>query len=170
MEYIIETDKLNLWYGAFQALIKVDLKVSQNKITGLIGPSGCGKSTLLALALRLNEHDSGDICLNGHDIRTLDLARLRERMGYISQEASIFTGQPRRGVVSRRPAAAGRRLGIRDVRLCQRGDGEGGCGHSRREPAPAVSPAARPDLPRHYWSLRRASQPHLRGSEFHRPL
>ena len=59
---------------------------------------------------------------------------------------------------------------VRDVRLRQRGDGEGGRGHSRREPPPALSPAARPDLPRHHWSLRRASQPHLRRGELHRPV
>ena len=65
---------------------------------------------------------------------------------------------------------AGGRLGLRDVRLRQRGDGEGGRGHSRREPPPALSPAARPDLPRHHWPLRRASQPHLRRGELHGPV
>ena len=58
----------------------------------LVGKIGCGKSTLLALALRLNEYDAGRILINGHEVRTLDLPRLRERMGYTAQEASVFTG------------------------------------------------------------------------------
>ena len=63
-----------------------------------------------------------------------------------------------------------RRLALRDVRLRQRGDGEGGRGHSRREPARALSPTAGPDLPRHHRPLRRASQPDLRRSQFHHPV
>jgi ATP-binding cassette subfamily B protein len=69
----------------------------------IVGKIGCGKSTLLALTLRLNEHDGGEIRLNGHDIRTLDLARLRERLGYTSQEASIFTGTVLENIVMDRP-------------------------------------------------------------------
>ncbi len=62
------------------------------------------------------------------------------------------------------------RFRLRDVRLYQRGDGEGRRRHSRREPSPALPPATGPDLPRHHRPLRRASQPHLRRSEFRGPL
>ena len=81
----------------------ISFKALRGQRVALVGKIGCGKSTLLALALRLNEHDSGDIRLNGHDIRTLDLARLRERMGYTSQEASIFTGTIYENIVMDRP-------------------------------------------------------------------
>ncbi|NNL94963.1 MAG: ATP-binding cassette domain-containing protein, partial [Xanthomonadales bacterium] len=43
----IRTQKLNLWYGTFQALFDVDLDIKQGIITSMIGPSGCGKSTFL---------------------------------------------------------------------------------------------------------------------------
>jgi phosphate transport system ATP-binding protein len=43
----IETRGLNLWYGDFQALFDVDLKIKNGIITSLIGPSGCGKTTFL---------------------------------------------------------------------------------------------------------------------------
>ncbi len=53
--YGITTDKLNLWYGTFQALFDVDLKIRKDHITSLIGPSGCGKSTFLRSINRINE-------------------------------------------------------------------------------------------------------------------
>jgi len=81
----------------------ISFKALRGQRVALVGKIGCGKSTLLALALRLNEHDAGDICLNGHDIRTLDLSRLRERMGYTAQEASIFTGTIYENIVMDRP-------------------------------------------------------------------
>ena len=51
----ISTDKLNLWYGTFQALFDVDLDIKQGIITSMIGPSGCGKSTFLRSVNRINE-------------------------------------------------------------------------------------------------------------------
>ncbi len=53
--YSIETEKVNLWYGDFQALINVSIKVVDGLITSLIGPSGCGKTTLLRCFNRVNE-------------------------------------------------------------------------------------------------------------------
>ena len=46
-EFAIQTNKLDLWYGTFQALFQVDLSIRSGIITSLIGPSGCGKSTFL---------------------------------------------------------------------------------------------------------------------------
>ncbi|HCN68497.1 MAG TPA: phosphate ABC transporter ATP-binding protein, partial [Candidatus Accumulibacter sp.] len=44
-QYAIDSQRLNLWYGTFQALYDVDLRIRQGMITSMIGPSGCGKST-----------------------------------------------------------------------------------------------------------------------------
>ena len=52
---IIETEKLNLWYGEKQALIDIDISCKKNKVTALIGPSGCGKSTLIRCFNRMND-------------------------------------------------------------------------------------------------------------------
>ena len=89
--------------GEEYLLKDISFKALRGQRVALVGKIGCGKSTLLALALRLNEHDAGEIRLNGHDIRELDLARLRERMGYTSQEASIFTGTILENLVMDRP-------------------------------------------------------------------
>ncbi|MGB5571684.1 MAG: ATP-binding cassette domain-containing protein, partial [Sedimenticolaceae bacterium] len=53
--YAIQTEDLNLWYGNFQALFDVNLKIRSGHITSLIGPSGCGKSTFLRSVNRINE-------------------------------------------------------------------------------------------------------------------
>ncbi len=54
-----EIDKLNLYYGSFQALQDVDMTIYGNKITALIGPSGCGKSTFFKNAEQDERPDSG---------------------------------------------------------------------------------------------------------------
>ena len=54
-EYAIETRDLSLWYGRFQALFDINLKIKNGIITSLIGPSGCGKSTFLRSVNRINE-------------------------------------------------------------------------------------------------------------------
>ncbi|MDD4179809.1 MAG: phosphate ABC transporter ATP-binding protein PstB [Candidatus Margulisbacteria bacterium] len=94
---IIETNKLNLWYGAFQALINVNLNVAQNKITALIGPSGCGKSTLLRVFNRMNDliegvRIEGSVKLNGQETlgAETDLIELRKRVGLVFQRPNPF--------------------------------------------------------------------------------
>jgi phosphate transport system ATP-binding protein len=91
-KYSIETDKLNLWYGDFQALINVNVNVKDGLITGLIGPSGCGKTTLLRCLNRVNER-YGNVTITGH-IKILgkniydpdvSLPELRKSVGMVFQ-------------------------------------------------------------------------------------
>ena len=90
--YSIETNKLNLWYGDFQALIDVSVKVVHGRITGLIGPSGCGKTTLLRCFNRVNERygnvtTTGEIRILDKDIYDSDvsLPALRKAVGMVFQ-------------------------------------------------------------------------------------
>lgn len=88
----VETKKLSLWYGSFQALFDVDLRVQQGLVTALIGPSGCGKSTLLRSINRINERLSyvrtdGVVEVLGKNVYDADveLTQLRRRVGMVFQ-------------------------------------------------------------------------------------
>ena len=88
----IDTRKLNLWYGTFQALFDVDLEIRQGIITSMIGPSGCGKSTFLRSVNRINERlgyvrTSGSIEVLGFDIyaEDVELVQVRKRVGMVFQ-------------------------------------------------------------------------------------
>jgi ATP-binding cassette subfamily B protein len=59
---------------------------------GLVGPTGAGKTTLLKLLLRLYEPQDGTIRVDGHDLRDLSMASLRDHVGYVSQEPYLFHG------------------------------------------------------------------------------
>ncbi|MES9960831.1 MAG: phosphate ABC transporter ATP-binding protein [Sedimenticola sp.] len=91
-DYAIRTQKLNLWYGTFQALFDVDLNIRQGMITSLIGPSGCGKSTYLRSINRINERlgyvrIEGNIDVYGQNIYDPDveLVQVRKQIGMVFQ-------------------------------------------------------------------------------------
>ncbi len=88
----IETEHLNLWYGDFQALKDVTLRIAENRVTSLIGPSGCGKTTLLRCFNRVNERygnvrTTGSIRILGTNIYDEDvcLPELRKAVGMVFQ-------------------------------------------------------------------------------------
>lgn len=92
IDYAIETEKLNLWYGDFQALFDIDLQTKKGLITSLIGPSGCGKSTLLRSVNRMVERlgfvkTKGKIRVLGHDIFSPNaaLVQVRKNVGMVFQ-------------------------------------------------------------------------------------
>ena len=91
-ELAIHTEKLNLWYGTFQALFDVDLKIKQGIITSMIGPSGCGKSTFLRSVNRINERlgyvrITGSINVMGENIYDpgVELVQVRKQIGMVFQ-------------------------------------------------------------------------------------
>ncbi len=88
----ISTQKLNLWYGTFQALFDVDLSIRQGIITSMIGPSGCGKSTFLRSINRINERlgyvrITGRIDVMGEDVYApeAELIQVRKQVGMVFQ-------------------------------------------------------------------------------------
>ena len=94
---IIKTEKLNVYYGNFRALIDIDMAIKKNKITAMIGPSGCGKSTLLRSFNRMNDliegvKVTGKVLIDGADVsdpRT-DLVGLRKKVGMVFQRPNPF--------------------------------------------------------------------------------
>ncbi len=91
-EISVETRDLNLWYGNFQALRNVSVRMGRAIITSLIGPSGCGKTTLLRCLNRVNERFgnvriTGEIKVLGKNIYDTDvsLPELRKAVGMVFQ-------------------------------------------------------------------------------------
>ncbi len=88
--------KVNLYYGSFQALKNIDLRIEKNKITALIGPSGCGKSTFLRTLNRMNDlipgcRVEGEILLDGVDAyNAVDPIVLRRHVGMVFQQPNPF--------------------------------------------------------------------------------
>ncbi|KAL1259210.1 hypothetical protein QQF64_009787 [Cirrhinus molitorella] len=68
----------------------MSLKVPHGKTIALVGASGCGKSTTIQLLQRFYDPDAGEVTLDGHDIRSLNVCWLRENMGIVSQEPVLF--------------------------------------------------------------------------------
>ncbi|XP_016018842.2 ATP-binding cassette sub-family B member 10, mitochondrial [Rousettus aegyptiacus] len=67
------------------------LSVPAGAVTALVGASGSGKSTVVSLLLRLYDPGAGTISLDGHDIRQLNPAWLRSKIGTVSQEPTLFS-------------------------------------------------------------------------------
>jgi putative ABC transport system ATP-binding protein len=70
----------------------VDLTLQAGRITVVIGPSGGGKSTLVRLLNRLEEPSSGQVLLNGRDIRLYDPLQLRRQVALVAQKPFVFSG------------------------------------------------------------------------------
>eukprot|EP00250_Pteridium_aquilinum_P013715 c21526_g1_i1 orf=740-4684(+) len=66
------------------------LKISAGKTVALVGGSGSGKSTVVSLIERFYDPTSGKICVDGHDIRSLQLKWLRAQIGLVNQEPALF--------------------------------------------------------------------------------
>jgi phosphate transport system ATP-binding protein len=94
----IETFDLNLYYGVFQALTGVNIRIPARSVTAIIGPSGCGKSTLLRCFNRMNDlvertRVTGRIVIDGANILepSQDLIALRRKVGMVFQRPNVFS-------------------------------------------------------------------------------
>jgi general L-amino acid transport system ATP-binding protein len=90
-EIIICRD-VHKWYGDFEALKGVSLTVKRGEVVVIIGPSGSGKSTFIRTINRLEEHQEGEIIVDGitlsHDIR--NIAEIRREVGMVFQQFNLF--------------------------------------------------------------------------------
>jgi phosphate transport system ATP-binding protein len=95
-DYSMIVRNLDLFYGDFQALEKVEMDVERNKVHALIGPSGCGKSTYIRTLNRMNDliddvTITGELIYDGKDIyRDWDVIALRKQVGMVFQKPNPF--------------------------------------------------------------------------------
>ncbi len=78
-----------------EALRDVDLRIDAGETVALVGETGAGKSTVIKLLARFYDPDEGSVRIDGDDLRELDLAEFRHQLGYVPQEAFLFTGSVR---------------------------------------------------------------------------
>jgi ABC-type multidrug transport system fused ATPase/permease subunit len=76
-------------------LVKVTLEAKPGQTVALVGPTGAGKTTILSLLARFYETTSGRITMDDIELSSLSKASLRDRMGYVTQEAFLFNGTVR---------------------------------------------------------------------------
>lgn len=89
---IIELEHVDKFFGSFQALADINLKVGRQEVVVVIGPSGSGKSTMIRCVNRLEEHDNGRIVVDGielsEDIRNIQ--EVRQETGMVFQQFNLF--------------------------------------------------------------------------------
>jgi general L-amino acid transport system ATP-binding protein len=91
-EVMIELVGVQKWFGKFQALRDINLKIARREVVVVIGPSGSGKSTMIRCINRLEEHDGGRIVVDGveltRDIRNIQ--EIRRETGMVFQQFNLF--------------------------------------------------------------------------------
>ncbi|CCH87300.1 ABC transporter [Modestobacter italicus] len=104
------------------ALRDVSLTVAPGETVALVGETGAGKSTVVKLVARFYDPTSGAVCVDGADLRSVDLLQYRHRLGVVPQEAYLFAGTVRDAIAYGRPEAtdaeveaAARAVGAHDM-------------------------------------------------------
>ncbi|WP_420565491.1 amino acid ABC transporter ATP-binding protein [Thalassobaculum sp.] len=91
-EVVIELASVNKWYGEFHVLKDINLSVNKGERIVICGPSGSGKSTMIRCINRLEEHQAGDIIVNGtemgNNLKNIDA--IRRDVGMVFQQFNLF--------------------------------------------------------------------------------
>ncbi len=105
---VLEFDNVTFTHltASAPALSDVSVRVQRGETVAFVGPSGAGKSTLVKLLVGLYAPKSGQITYNGIESRRVDLDRLRERIGLVTQETQLFSGTIRENLLFARPGAS----------------------------------------------------------------
>jgi ATP-binding cassette, subfamily B, bacterial MsbA len=91
--------------GEHQILHNVDLEVNAGEVLAVVGPSGAGKSTLVNLIPRFFDVTSGQILIDGHDLRDLTLTSLRRQVAQVTQETILFNDTVHHNIAYGQPDA-----------------------------------------------------------------
>jgi len=92
MSAIIQMKDVNKWFGDFQVLKDINLEVGEKQKIVVCGPSGSGKSTLIRCINRLEEHQKGQIIVDGNELseKTKDIEKIRAEVGMVFQQFNLF--------------------------------------------------------------------------------
>ncbi|MEO8582259.1 MAG: ABC transporter ATP-binding protein [Flavitalea sp.] len=101
----IEFRNVSFSYEDVVILDSINLKIAKGKTIALVGSSGAGKSTLADLVPRFHDSSSGEILIDGVNIRKYSLTSLREQMGIVTQEPILFNDSIGGNITLGNPAA-----------------------------------------------------------------
>jgi subfamily B ATP-binding cassette protein MsbA len=96
---------VNFAYGDESVLRELSLAIAPGERVALVGPSGSGKTTIAALLSRFYEPQSGQILIDGQDIRTVTMTSLRQHVAMVDQEAALFNESIGNNILFGRPDA-----------------------------------------------------------------
>ena len=89
---IIKTKDVKKWFGDFQALDGISMEIEEKEVVVICGPSGSGKSTFIRCINRLEQHQEGDIVVDGieltNDLKNIDA--IRSEVGMVFQSFNLF--------------------------------------------------------------------------------
>jgi subfamily B ATP-binding cassette protein MsbA len=89
----VEFKNVAFSYNVDEPILRdISFTARPGQIVALVGPSGAGKSTIANLVPRFYDIDNGAICIDGHDVRDVTLNSLREQVGIVPQETTLFNG------------------------------------------------------------------------------
>jgi ATP-binding cassette, subfamily B, bacterial len=119
----IRFEGVSLRHGRYPwSLREVDLTVRAGERLGIVGPTGAGKTSLVTLVPRFYDATEGQVCVDGHDVRSLTLASLRRQVSFVFQEPVLFSTTVAENIAIGRPGAskeaieeAARRAGIHEI-------------------------------------------------------
>src|SRR6185295_11431082 len=87
----LEFDRVSFGYSADHPILKeISFQIEPGQVAAFVGPSGAGKSTIISLIPRFYDPTSGQIKMDGSDIRKFTLQSLREQMSFVLQDTVLF--------------------------------------------------------------------------------
>ena len=91
-ESVIQVNNMNKWYGEFHVLRDINLDVKQGERIVICGPSGSGKSTMIRCFNRLEEHQQGEVSVNGIELtdNVKNIEEIRKDVGMVFQHFNLF--------------------------------------------------------------------------------
>ena len=102
----IEFDRVSFSYGKDVKILKnVSFRIERGQVVAIVGPSGTGKTTIASLIPRFFDPQSGQVKIDGHDIRQLTLKSLRDQISFVLQDNLLFSGTVWDNIAYGRPDA-----------------------------------------------------------------